>query len=70
MTALTYGMEAWEDIRSVEIREIVKIQGEALKRIFQGPASATYTGIIMETGIWPADKKIQYATMMLHRNKK
>ena len=68
MTALTYGMEAWANIRSVEMREIEKIQGKALNRIFQLPVSTTYTGIIMETGIWPAEQKIQNATMMLYHN--
>ena len=51
MTALTYGMEAWTNIRSMEMREIEKIQGKALKRILQLPISTTCTGIIMETGI-------------------
>ena len=60
MTPLTFGMEVWANIRSVEIKEIEKIQGKALKRIFQCPVSTTYTGIIMETGIWPAEQKIQY----------
>ena len=67
MTALTYGMEAWANIRSVEMREIAKIQGKALNRIFQLPVSTAYTGIIMEIGIWPAEQKIQYATMMLYQ---
>ena len=49
--------------------EIEKIQGKALKRIFQLPVSIAYTGIVMETGIWPAEQKIQYATMMLHNIK-
>ena len=35
MTALIYGMEAWGNIRLVEMREIEKIQGKALKKIFQ-----------------------------------
>ena len=70
MTALTNGMEAWENIGLVEMKEIEKIQGKALKRIFQLPLSTTYTSIIMETGIWPAEQKIQYATMMLYHNKK
>ena len=68
MTALTDGIEAWANIRTVEMRKIEKIQGKTLKRIFQFPISTTYTGIIMETGIWPADQKIQYATMMLYHN--
>ena len=57
MTALTYEIESWANIRSVEMREIEKKQGKALKRIFQLPVSITYTGIIMETGIWPAEQK-------------
>ena len=67
MTALAYGMEAWTIIRSVEIREIEKVQGKALKRIFQLPVSTTCTHI-METGIWPAEQKLQYAAMMLYHN--
>ena len=51
MTALIYGMEAWESIKSMEMREIEKIQGKTLERIFQLPVSTTYTGIIRETGI-------------------
>ena len=70
MTALTYGIEAWAKIRSVEMRKIEKIQVKALKRIFKLPVSTTCTGIIMETGKWPGEQKIQYATMMLYHNKK
>ena len=70
MTALTNGMEAWANIRLVEMKEIEKIQGKTLKRIFQLPLSATYIGIIMETGIWPAEQKTQYATMMLYHKVK
>ena len=38
------------------------------KRIFQLPVSTTYPGIIIETGIWPVEQKVQYATMMLYHN--
>ena len=68
MTALTYGMEAWANIRSVEMKETEKLQGKTLKSISQLPLSTTYTVIIMETGIWPAEQKKQYAIMMLYHN--
>ena len=68
MTALIYGMEAWGNIRLVEMREIEKIQGKALKRYFNFNFQAAYTGIIMETGIWPAEQKLQYAIMVLYHN--
>ena len=59
MTALTYEMEAWVNIRSVEIKDIQKMQSKALKRIFQLPVLTTFIGIIMERVTWPAEQKIQ-----------
>ena len=50
------------------MKEIERIQGKALKRIFKLPVSTAYTGILMETGIWPAEQRIQYATLMLYHN--
>ena len=41
MTALTYGIEAWANIRTVEMREIEKIQEKTLNTIFQFPVSTT-----------------------------
>ena len=59
MTALTYNMEAWANIRSLEIGKIEKIQRKAIKRMFQLPVSTTYTGVIMKTGICPAEQMVQ-----------
>ena len=42
---------------------------KALKRIFKLPVSTAYAGILMETGIWPAEQRTQYATLMLYHNK-
>ena len=61
-------MEAWSNIRKEEMKEIEKIQGKRLKSIFKLPVSTSYIGVIMETGIWPAEQRIQYATMMLYHN--
>ena len=68
MPALIYGIEAWGCIKKEEMKEIERIQGKALKRIFKLPVSTAYTGILMETGIWPAEQRIQYATLMLYHN--
>ena len=51
-------------------KEIETIQGKTLKRIFKLPVSTAYTGILMETGIWPAEQRIQYPTLMLYHDKK
>ena len=49
--------------------QLEKTQGKRLKRIFQLPVWITYTGIIMEIGIWPTRQKIQYATEALSQHK-
>ena len=51
-----------------EMKEIEKIQGKALRIIFKLPLSTAYTGILMETEIWLAEQRTQYATLMLYHN--
>ena len=50
------------------MNEIEKIQGTALKRIFNVAISTSYIGLIMQTGTWPVNQIIQYSIMMLHYN--
>ena len=47
MLALLYGLEAWGKIDKDETNEIEKIQGRALKRIFNLSISKSYIGLIM-----------------------
>ena len=68
MPVLLYGLEAWGKIDKDEMNEIKKIQRRALKMIFNLPISTSYIGLIMETGTWPANQRIQYSTMMLYHN--
>ena len=68
MPALIYGREAWGYIKKEEMKEIGRIQGRALKRIFRQPVSTIDTEILMETGIWPAEQRIQQVTLMLYQN--
>ena len=64
MPALLHGLEAWRKIDKDEMNEIEKIQDRALKRIFNVPISTSYIGLIMETGTWPANQRIQYSIMI------
>ena len=52
------------------MKEIERIQGKTLKKIFKLPLSTAYTGMLMETEIWPAEQRIQYARLMLYHNTK
>ena len=51
MRALLYGMEAWKKLSKAEIQYLEKIQGKALKRIFNLPITTPYIGIVIETGV-------------------
>ena len=44
---------------------IEKIQNQSLKKILQLPVATASTGLLMETGILPAKKKIESSTLML-----
>ena len=68
MPALIYGREAWEYIKKEEMKKIGRIQGKALKRIFRQPVSTIDIEILTETGIWPAEQRIQQVTLMLYHN--
>ena len=65
MPALLYGMEAWKKLSKAEIQNVEKIQGKALKRIFSLPITTSYIGLIIETGVWPAEQGKNYSSLML-----
>ena len=68
MPALPYRLEPLGKIDKDEMNDLEKIQGRALKKIFILPTSSSFIGLIMETGTWPANQRIQYSTMMLYHN--
>ena len=68
MPALLYGMEAWKKLSKAEFQHLEKIQGKPLKRIFNLPITTLYIGLIIETGVWPAEQRINYSSLMLYHN--
>ena len=61
---ILYGMEAWKKLSRVEIQNIEKIQGKALKGVFSLPITTPYIGLIIETGVWPAEQRINGTTAL------
>ena len=68
MPAFLYGMEGWKKLSKAEIQNLEKIQGKTLKRIFSLPIATPYIGLIIETGVWPAEQRINYSSLMLYHN--
>ena len=60
VSSLLYGTEAWKKLLKVEIQHLEKVQGKALKRIFNLPITTPYIGLIIETGVWPTEQRINY----------
>ena len=56
MPALLYG------------ESIQKKLGKALKRIFNLSITTPFIGLIIETGVWPAEQTINYSSLMLYEN--
>ena len=63
--AILYGFEAWGKIFKSEMQAMDKLQNQSLKKILQLPAKTSSSGLLMETGIWPAKERIEYSTLML-----
>ena len=63
--AILYGFKAWGKILKSEMQAIEKIQNQSLKKILQLPVTTPSTGLLMETGIWPAKERIEYSTLMI-----
>ena len=41
---------------------------KGFKKNIQTTRQSAYTEILMDTGIWPREQRIQYATVMLYHN--
>ena len=66
--SLIYALEGWYIISEREVEEFEKIQAKQLKMILRMPKSTSYSGILMETGVWPIREKIEYGILTLYHN--
>ena len=61
-SSIFYGIHACGRIKREEEKELEKLQSDMLKRILNLPLSTPYTGVLMETGIWPVMARINNAS--------
>ena len=61
-------LEAWEKFSKAEIQNLEILQGKTLKRTFNLPITKSYIGLIIETGVWPAVRRINHSSLMLYHN--
>ena len=65
---LLYNMETASNMRKGEYERLEKMQGRALRRICELPASTPYLGILAELGVYPLEFKIHQKRLMLYHN--
>ena len=68
MPVLLYEMEVWKKLSKSEIQNLEKTKGKALKRIFSLPITILYIGLIIETGVRPAEQRINYSSLMIYHS--
>ena len=68
MPAFLFGMEAWKKLQKAEIQHLEKIQGKVIEKIFSLPIITPCMGLIIKTGAWPAEQKINYSSLILYHN--
>ena len=55
-------LEVWERIMETEVADIDR------KQILHLRKSKSNTGILIETGIWPVEERLEYNTMMIYHS--
>ncbi len=65
---LTYNMETNTNMTSKEYKMLEKLQGRALRKIYNVPSTTPYWGLLIELGVKPLEYEIHYKRLMLYHN--
>lgn len=65
---LTYNLELVTHMSKAEYKEIEKLQGKALRQLYNVPSSTPYWGMLAELGVKPMEYVIHYKRLMVYHN--
>ena len=68
MKSLLYNIETFPQVAPKEIKELEKVQHRILTKLMNVPSSTPYYGILLETGMWTMDARVDYSKLMLYHN--
>ena len=66
MPSVLYNVEAYPVLKKEESKELEKIQHSILTQLLELPDSTPYVGILMETGMWKMEERVNYRKLMLY----
>ena len=68
MKSLLHDIEVLPTVTCSELKELEKIQHNVLTGLLNMPKSTPYVGLLMETGLWTIQARIEYRKLMLFHN--
>ena len=68
MPSMLYNVEVVPVVTDKEIKKLESIQQSILTRMLEVPGSTPYMGLLMETGMWTMEGRIEYKKLMLYHN--
>ena len=66
--SLLYGVENIPRLGKEEIKKLESMQHKILTKLLEVPNSTPYMGVLMETGMWTMEARINYRKLMLFHN--
>ena len=68
MKSLLYNIEAIPQLTARETKELEKMQQHILTKLMNVPRSTPYWGLLLETGMWTMEARVEYTKLMLYHN--
>ena len=66
MKSILHNVEAFPTLTKKEMEELESIQHNILVQLLEMPTSTPYNGILMETGVWKMEARVDYRRLMLY----
>ena len=68
LQSILYNIEAFPNLTEKEITELDRVQGTMLRQFLEVPSATPYYGLLMETGWWTMEARVDYRKLMLFHN--
>ena len=68
MKSLLHNVEVIPKLSAGEIKELEKMQHHVLTKLMNIPRSTPYSGLLLETGMWTMEARVEYRKLMLYHN--
>ena len=68
IVSFLYNAEAYPSFTVLEMKTLEQVQGKIIREILEVPMSTPYFPLLLETGMWTMEARINYKKLMLYHN--